>query len=165
MTDDFYKEAIRAATEELNEVLERHRKDKERIAQLRASILSLSRLCGDIPYDDLTEMLQEPGLTDAIRGVFQESGKELTPVEVRQELLLSGYNLSEYNNVLASIHTTLKRLVSSGEIEPVRGLNKTAYKSTGSFEIGPVINPFAGQGSTPKRLVLKRKPQLKKKKE
>jgi hypothetical protein len=58
------------------------------------------------------------GLTTSIRLCFAAAEKEwLTPVEIRDMLKGTGFNFESYKaNPLASIHTTLKRMVR-GEVE------------------------------------------------
>jgi hypothetical protein len=47
--------------------------------------------------------------------VLRAAGAPLTAVEVRAQLAAMGLDLTRYENDLAAIHTTLKRLVQSGE--------------------------------------------------
>jgi hypothetical protein len=65
--------------------------------------------------DTLLERIDNrpPGLTILIRGAFTASGKDwLTPVEIRDCLKNTGAYFEKYKaNPLASIHTTLKRMV------------------------------------------------------
>ena len=58
-----------------------------------------------------------PGLTNLVRGAFG-SGKEwLTPIQVRDYLSSVGFNFEKYKaNPMASIHTTLRRMVPN-EVE------------------------------------------------
>jgi hypothetical protein len=53
-----------------------------------------------------------PGLTTVVRGAFTAGKQWLTPVEVRDYLKSIGFNFDKYKaNPLASIHTTLRRMV------------------------------------------------------
>ena len=58
-----------------------------------------------------------PGLTNLVRGAFG-SGKEwLTPIQIRDYLNSIGFNFEKYKaNPMASIHTTLRRMVPN-EVE------------------------------------------------
>jgi hypothetical protein len=58
-----------------------------------------------------------PGLTNLVRGAFG-SGKEwLTPTQIRDYLNSIGFNFEKYKaNPMASIHTTLRRMVPN-EVE------------------------------------------------
>jgi len=53
-----------------------------------------------------------PGLTTVIRGAFGAGKEWLTPIEIRDCLKSGGFNFEKYKaNPLASIHTTLRRMV------------------------------------------------------
>jgi hypothetical protein len=79
------------------------------------------------------------GLTMAIRVCFTAGKEWLTPVEVRDSLKNMGFPLNHYKaNPLASIHTTLRRMVP-GELEcktlpdgqKLYGLNTGAWVEAG----------------------------------
>ena len=53
-----------------------------------------------------------PGLTTWVRRAFSAGKEWLTPIEVREYLKSIGFNFDKYKaNPLASIHTTLRRMV------------------------------------------------------
>lgn len=53
-----------------------------------------------------------PGLTTLIRGAFLAGQDWLTPTEIRDHLNSTGFSFERYKaNPLASIHTTLKRMI------------------------------------------------------
>lgn len=112
---------------------DRKKQIETQLIKLKANYANLSSLYDEnieddrIPFPD--DLLREPGLTEAVRTVLKNSKKPLTPVEVRDDLLLLGLNLStRYSNPLADIHKTLKRLQKKDEIELVTEDNQTAYK-------------------------------------
>ena len=122
MTED-YKKALDTATREL-ETLAAQRADLDRrIGQLVQTVGNLMRLCNLTPTVPL-------GLTDACRIVLRAAGSPLTAVEVRAQLAAMGIDLSRYENDLAAIHTTLKRLTQSGEVRFIpQAWGKPAYQS------------------------------------
>jgi hypothetical protein len=63
------------------------------------------------------DQVYSPGLTNLVRGAFG-SGKEwLTPIQIRDYLSSIGFNFEKYKaNPMASIHTTLRRMVPN-EVE------------------------------------------------
>jgi hypothetical protein len=67
----------------------------------------------DVTVDDPITQL---GLTDAIRYVIQHAGKPMTPVDVRDDLLKRYCDPEDYRNLLASVHTVMKRLERVGAI-------------------------------------------------
>jgi len=70
------------------------------------------------------------GLTIAIRLCFTASKQWLTPVEIRDSLKSNGFNFENYKaNPLASIHTTLKRMVPH-EVECKTADGRKLYRLT-----------------------------------
>jgi hypothetical protein len=82
------------------------------ILQLQNKIRHVARMV-DVTIDDPIKQL---GLTDAIRYVIRHAGKPVIPVEVRDELLKKYCDPEDYRNLLASVHTVMKRLERAGEI-------------------------------------------------
>jgi len=123
---------------------------RKRKAELEAAIRSFARLCGErLPAvsKDPTGLAAEMGLTDAVRavlkGVFPE---RLTPLEIRARLISAGYS-RQHTNLMASIHTTLRRLENSGEINPDKKGKKTAYQWNAAIDelMKPVIEAFGDE--------------------
>ena len=56
-------------------------------------------------------------ITDATRRIFQEAQVPLAPADIKQLLLNMGMDLGDHRNVMAGIHSVLKRLAASAEIE------------------------------------------------
>jgi hypothetical protein len=71
--------------------------------------------------------------TDGCRYVLHGSPAPKTPREIRDDLIAIGFPVEEYQNVLASIHTTMKRLVRKGEIQSVKTNGKSAYTATANL--------------------------------
>jgi len=124
MTKDYYKKALEAARKELSELEAERTKLDKRINELRQGIVGLTALAqdeesGEKPQtmmDVLTGVGVETGLTDATRMITGAFGFPMTPVQVRDSLLKLGYDLSGYSNVVASLHTIMKRLRDKGEL-------------------------------------------------
>ena len=144
MTD--YQSALAAVIKELAELMrdreaidtQRERLD-QRIFQLREGMVGLAILCGT----DTTQLAQkhpelfpdlissDTGLTDAIRKAMQSKRLYVSPVEVRDRLVNMGYDVSKHGNVLASIHTILRRLAVNEEIEEGTRDGKVVYRIVG----------------------------------
>lgn len=124
MSKDDYKRALDAAVSEYEQVSAQHAALEGRLAQLKQSIATLSKLCG---YEPTVQF----GLTDACRMVLRNAGQGLTALEIRDRLIAIGLDMDRYSNALASIHTVLKRMHEAGElverdrVEPAD--SKTAY--------------------------------------
>jgi hypothetical protein len=95
-----------------------------RIAKLERSIAGLATLCGEAEE-------KREGLTDAVRSILKTSDEVFTPTQVRDELRRSGFDVDRYENPLAAIHTTLKRIASRGEATIVmQAAEARAYRWT-----------------------------------
>jgi hypothetical protein len=120
---DHYKLALQAARDELAELEREKARIVKRISELQQGIVGLSALAGDeigkkpnSMMDVLAGVGVETGLTDAVRMITSSFGFPMTPKQVRDALLHFGYNLSGYSNILASLHTIMKRLATTGEL-------------------------------------------------
>jgi hypothetical protein len=60
------------------------------------------------------------GITDACKSAVLAANKLVTPAEVRDRILVLG--IPEQKNLLASVHTVLKRLYKAGEIKKENGM-------------------------------------------
>jgi hypothetical protein len=119
MRDQNYKAALWQAKAEfsvsrhrLAEYIQKQEELEMHLGALRKTIAALSRITGQefVEEDDL-------GLTDTIRlALKMATGQQMTALDVRQGLEQLGYDLQGYHNVLASIHTVLKRLEARREI-------------------------------------------------
>lgn len=133
-----YAEALAAARKELAEAIaelgeaqNRVLELEPRIRDLRHSVSVLAKLCGQKDID-VEEAL---GLTDAIRAAFCSTGKHssMTAQDVRLRLETLGFDTKRYGNLLASIHTVIKRLEGRKEIRRVANKDssdKPAYSIT-----------------------------------
>lgn len=127
-----YKKAYEAVQLEMAEIEEQRQLLERRYARLKQTSLSLETLMEDenaSGSDAAIATLPVVGLTDACRHALKVSKSPRTAGEVRDWLEGSGYDLSEQENALASIHTILKRLVTSGEAESGTSKDgKASYK-------------------------------------
>jgi hypothetical protein len=112
---------LSSLTKEKEELLDKASALDSEIARLRSKLATLASLVTDAPEGspiaELKKWVTDLGLADAIREVLKAHENGLTPKEVRDWLLRMGFDLSDYSNVQASIHSILKRLHASGEID------------------------------------------------
>lgn len=140
MSDTVFKQSLEAAVEELTQVLaERDELETRlddlnyRMEKLREALRGLSALCGmdyeiEFPHLFPTGEEVEQGFTNQIRSVFRSSPSiPMSPVDVRNKLKESGFPVHRYSNALASIHTILKRLEKSREVDSQEINGKTLY--------------------------------------
>jgi hypothetical protein len=124
----------------------RQRQEAEvQITANTAAIRALANTCEDeaVKGEYLTavdELSGKPGFVSAIRTLLRAHRDGLTPgvikIAIQQAKLM---DLTNYSNPAASIHTTLRRMVESGEAEPCTDLSGgKAYrlkpKTAGDFE-------------------------------
>jgi DNA-binding CsgD family transcriptional regulator len=107
-----YKMAFEKARAEMEELIEQREEIDKRIAQLKQAIIALAPMAGKKPdiLADWSRIFAEFGITDAIREVLHTADMPLTPLEVRDRLIQMKPDLQTQANLMASIHTVLKRL-------------------------------------------------------
>jgi uncharacterized coiled-coil DUF342 family protein len=104
-----YKDSLEDAREELRELRFLRREIDQRIAQLEHTAQALATLCKE------TEEIPK-GMTEAVRQILQATSNALSPTEVRDTLAKIGFDVEKYENPLAVVHTTLRRLAEQGEV-------------------------------------------------
>ena len=102
------------------------------IKRVEETLMSVARLCG-VELTDVRLRLSSPGmsrlgLTPAIREAMKDATGWMTARDVRQRMLENKFDDGKYDNLLASIHVTLKRLAKSGELVTQETDGKTEYK-------------------------------------
>ena len=124
------------AQKELIQLLRERERLEWRIRELQTDITHLAGICR-VKVDD---PLKQLGITDAIRWVLSMTKTAMSAPDIKKALAASGFDVSGYTNLLASIHTILTRLVESNEVEVQVGLTPGAhsYKWAGGL---PTIPP------------------------
>ncbi len=125
MDDAIFKNALEEANKKLEQMLleqadmdgRQLQLDKD-IAKWTEKTIHLAALCDD---DETTERaakaVQESGLTSAVLQVLKASSERaLSVVAIRDGITQLGFDVSEYKNILATLHITLKRLHERGEV-------------------------------------------------
>lgn len=142
MSNAEYRAALDAAVKEYERAVAERTALDDRIAQLRQTIATLTKLCGFTPTVPL-------GLTDACRLVLRNAGKPMSAVDVRERLTTIGFDHEKYANGLAAIHTVLKRLEESGEAALAEDDEATrqAYEFIGSGLVASRIGPPRAAGT------------------
>jgi hypothetical protein len=114
--------------------LERERKAlATKIAKRQTRVAALAALCEESEeLDKMTEM-ELGGLTNACRTAFRAAGNRgLMPTDVRAALERLRFPIRTHKNILASIHTVIRRLEQGGEIRKAihdihNGSDKSVY--------------------------------------
>lgn len=145
MADSLFTHTVKTLIEKLRETSNRRHElvsdlaslDDE-IHKLRQGIFGLLALIeSESEYDhirrdypQLFEQVVDPrlGLTEAIRQMMKTDVKFYSPTEVRDAVVRRTTALDSHKNPLASVHTTLKRLVDADEvITAIDNDGKTTY--------------------------------------
>jgi hypothetical protein len=118
----------------LAELLRERETLSTRIAKQQTRVAAFAALCeSSEEIDDMTEM-ELGGLTNACRTAFRAAGnKGLVPTEVRGALERLRFPIHTHKNILASIHTIIRRLEQAGEIRKTihdkhAGEDKSVYR-------------------------------------
>ena len=121
--DPHVQEVVRAAHEELRQLMRQRAEVMKRIGTVKQTIVGLANLFGDgILNDDLLELVdrkasgRQPGFTKACRMVLMESDRPLGAREVCEQIQKRVPPvLLRHKDPLASVTTVLNRLVEYGE--------------------------------------------------
>jgi hypothetical protein len=124
-----YRKLVTEIQKEI-ESLEIHQEDTtRRLARLKQALMGLTPLAEeqDAELNRGIEILangsvigfeiEEINITDSARQILQATTTPLSPVEIKNRLIAMGKNMDGHKNVMASVHSLLKRLVASDEIE------------------------------------------------
>lgn len=109
MTQASYRAALDDALREYESLLQQKSDIDARLAQVAESVGTLTRLCGYTPTVAY-------GLTEGCKTSLRCAAVPMTPLEVRDRLQSTGFDINRYSNPLAAIHTVLRRLTESGEV-------------------------------------------------
>lgn|GEM_PF-3132528 len=127
MTNQDYERALQAAHKELAEIATERAKLDARIIRLTKTIDTLKSLIrGDSEDSDEAAVIaalpdiERLGITDAIREIVWNNAAPMTPPQVKDALLLAGFEkLREYSNPLAAVHAVLRRLKESDHLDEI----------------------------------------------
>ena len=110
------------------EIARRIERQKKGIAGL--AHLADQQTMAELPIGAVTPLARYTSFTDAVSYALKTIRATLVPTQVRDRLLLLGYDLDKYkSDPVASIHTILKRLEAAGKVKSDRNeIGKTGYR-------------------------------------
>jgi hypothetical protein len=107
-----YKQAYETAKQDLLKSLRKRERLDQEIRKLKETVRTLGSLCGADPNETDKLLLSEgfamdgkPGFTDAIRRLFRIHQTELSPIEIRDDLLKMSIGTDQVN-LLSEIEKT-----------------------------------------------------------
>jgi hypothetical protein len=115
-----YQTDLNEAKAGLRKLLDQREQLETDIARQRFRIASLMALTEPRGEIDQVVGMSSGGLTDACRTALRSASSSLTPIQVKDRLARLGFPVNHYKNVMAAIHTVLKRLVEARELFVVR---------------------------------------------
>jgi hypothetical protein len=132
--NELFIQAIKQGISEYKRLLEERKAldiQMQKLLQLVAANVNMLPDAEQESYiAQLIEMTPPSGLSEAILRILK-TDEWLSPIEVRDALIEAGYDFAGQVNPLASIHTTLKRMVPKDAITNVpQPDGKTYYKKT-----------------------------------
>ena len=132
-----YKAELEQERKVLGELLREREELETKIAKQQTRVAALAALSEQSEeVDDMAEM-ELGGLTNACRTAFRAAGNRgLMPTEVRGALEQLRFPTRSHKNILASIHTVIRRLEQAGEIRKAihdkhDGQDKSVYAWAG----------------------------------
>jgi hypothetical protein len=99
------------------------------MAALIQTMNAIAPLVGEKPVNDpsIVETENPPaGMTGCIRTILSKAGEPLSASEIRDKLESIGFDMKSYSNPLATIHTILRRLTESSQVEAHYEMDSTA---------------------------------------
>jgi hypothetical protein len=132
------KAELEEAKKQLSEALQHKVLLDLKISQLASTINVLTDMLQPKPdpaeVSDISGLLfGETGISGAIRVLLSSSKVPLSPIQIRTELINHGFDLSDYENAMAVIHNTLKRLEKQSELMTVQDADGRVVAYTTRF--------------------------------
>ncbi|HUB01857.1 MAG TPA: hypothetical protein VL983_04200 [Terriglobales bacterium] len=137
MTENSFENSLRIWRDKLRQLAEERNRIEAELAKAEAVAKALAQSIDDPKSRQqvLTEidgLVRPEGFTDAIRRILRTSKPPaLTPPEIRDRMIESGFNLGPYQNPLASIHAILTRLRNKHEVRRKIRNDVTVYEWIG----------------------------------
>lgn len=131
LLDADLSDLLRKGYAELEDLLKQEDEAEQRLWVIQSKVARLSQKIIQlaIASDDktLVDAVRETGLTEAIRTVLQGAEKPLSAVEIRTRLEEIGFDVSAYQNFLATLYLTLQRLDKQNEVSQMPLHGKKTY--------------------------------------
>jgi superfamily II helicase len=118
-----YAKSFMRHVERIADLVERSEeldKQIEKLKRLAAATYDLMDEDEKVAYSEALKKVDQSdqSLTQALRRVLTQAGREyLSPMQIREQLVRSGYNFDGYqSNPLVSVHSTLNRMKDELEV-------------------------------------------------
>ena len=130
-----YAQSQKDALEQREQLIKRRQQiaeEKERLdrenGEIERQLVGLDYMLEGLQFlsTDRPAELEQPGFTDQVRRVLQQTIEPMTAIEVRDCLLATGIKYSSPRNLLISVHTVLGRI--KPDLREFEKAGKPAYK-------------------------------------
>lgn len=126
---------------ELVELVKKRNAVETRINQISHAMEAMADTCEDAEQkaayrDEIRSITERVGFQSAIRSalIILPPGRGMTAIEIRDWIEKRGQmDLSAYNNPLASIYTTIRRMKENGEVEDCDKSGEKAFRLIRSY--------------------------------
>jgi hypothetical protein len=154
-----YQKDLQSAKDKLAELLINKEHIEVQIARQKRRVAALAELCNADEASESEADLDLGGLTEACTTVLRGTRKEwLNTAEILMALKELGFQLGHYKAPIASITTTVNRLVEDGVVvAEKRPGDATEYKWVGKV---PVLADYATAGKVLREMELQAKAQM-----
>lgn len=137
------KSELEEANDKLQLMLVEQDELATRIAKQKRIIAALQEL-SELEEDSGPPVGLVTGITDACRTVLRAAEKPLYPTEIRDRVEHLG--VPEQRNLLASVHTVVKRLKEAGEVDAIidrdnTGATQEAYQWASNLRMSDLLTP------------------------
>jgi hypothetical protein len=118
MTDKTIRETINNLRTDLIKTLGQRDRLNLKLIELQNQIKSLEAVhARNVLMTMQSEEQSIVGLSEAIRSIMRIKGRPMTPADVKEDLDVLGFNFGRFSNPSAAIHSTMKRMAGTGELE------------------------------------------------
>ena|ERR1700689_2983605 len=129
MTSDNYKLALMQAHVELAQTVQERDRLNLEIVRLQSLVKGLAMTAHHSERAEkfADAMQNKIGLTQTIETIVNQSADWVSPLQVREQLRASGYDIDKYKNPMAAIHQSLIRLATDGRVQCMNGQYKRSF--------------------------------------
>jgi hypothetical protein len=140
-----YRKTLTAARAELDSLVEQREEIERRIGQLKQAIVALVPLGEDedksafgFDLKTIQVEVQAMGITDTCREILKAAGHGMNPIEVKEKIVQLKPEFAKQKNLMASVHTVLKRLVPAEVSSFIGKEGETLYRWKQRYRHGHV---------------------------
>jgi hypothetical protein len=118
MNSSNYRQALEQARRDLAHAIQQRDFWNLRIVQAQSAVRSMSAMLSsvEVAEEQERETQRLVGIAQAIEALVNSANHPITSTEVREGLILYGYDIDRYQNPVSIIHQTLQRLAVQGRI-------------------------------------------------